>query len=324
MSRAAVSKVIRNAAGVSPAMRERVHEAIVKLDYRPNTAARAMRGSSYTLGIEIPHLDNPFLTEIIQGAQQALRGTPYQLIIAPAEGPEYSAIDALADRQVDGIVAISPHVDPAWLERLAGRIPLVMLGRHDDAVNYDNVVGDDVAGARAVMQHLLDLGHRRIAHLTEREWVTAPGTGNPHALRLQTYQECMVAAGNGALIEVARTGQSEEGAAYDATRVLLAQDPRPTAIFASHDQLAIDAMAAIADCGLSARDVSLVGYDNTRLSAHPTISLTSVDQSGVEMGTEVVAMLLERIDGRTEQRRHLITPTLRIRGSSAPPPPDEI
>jgi LacI family transcriptional regulator len=321
VSRAAVSKVIRNATGVSPAMRDRVHAAISKLDYRPNTAARAMRGANYTLGIEIPHLDNPFLSEIIQGAKHALKGTPYQLIIAPADGPEYSAIDALADRQVDGIVAISPHVDPVWLERLAGRIPLVMLGRHDVARNYDNVVGDDVLGARAVMEHLLRLGHRRIAHVTERAWVAAPGAGNPHALRLQTYQECMTASGNAAHIEVARAGQSEEGV-YDATMAMLTQTPRPTAIFASHDQLAIGVMAAIADLGLSPRDVSLVGYDNMKLSAHPAISLSSVDQSGHEMGTEVVEMLLERIGGRTEPRRRVIKPNLQVRGSSAPPPPD--
>lgn len=280
-----------------------------------------MRGSSYTLGFEIPHLDNPFLLEIILGAKQALRGTQYQLIIAPADGPEYSAIEALADRQVDGIVVVSPHVDPAWLERLASRTPLVMLGRHDIAGNYDTVVGDDVLGTRAVMEHLLRLGHRRIAHVTEREWVTTPGTGSPHALRLQTYQECMTAAGNAAHIQVARTEQSDRGA-YDAATAMLAQTPRPTAIFASHDQLALDVMAAMADLGLSAREVSLVGYDNMKISAHPAISLSSVDQSGHEMGGKVVQMLLERIGGRTEPRRRVITPNLRIRDTSAPPPPD--
>jgi len=321
VSRAAVSKVIRNAAGVSPGMRLRVNTAIQELNYRPNTAARAMRGSSYTLGIEIPHLGNQFLTQIIEGAKQALNGTPYQLIIAPADGPEYGAIEALADRQVDGIVAISPLVERAWLERVAERIPVVMLGRHDEASNYDIVVDDDVKGARDAMTHLLQLGHRRIAHLTERAAVTAPGSGTPHALRLQTYHECMAAAGHGSLVEVARTGQTENSA-HDATVALLAQEHRPTAIFASHDQLAIGALAAIAEHGLSVREVSLVGYDNTELAAHPAISLTSVDQSGLEMGTHAVTMLLERIEGRTEPRRHSITPTLRVRGSTAPPPPD--
>src|SRR3954465_6411841 len=87
VSRAAVSKVIRNAPGVSPGMRIRVNAAIQQLNYRPSAAARAMRGSSYTLGLEIPHLGNQFLTQIIDGAKQAIVGTPYQLMIAPAHGP---------------------------------------------------------------------------------------------------------------------------------------------------------------------------------------------------------------------------------------------
>ena len=321
VSRAAVSKVIRNAAGVSPGMRLRVNAAIEQLNYRPSAAARAMRGSGYTLGLEIPHLGNQFLNRVIDGARKALDGTPYQLIIAPADGREYGAIEALADRQVDGIVAISPSVEPAWLERLAERVPVVMIGRHDEPTNYDNVVGDDVAGAREVMAHLLGLGHRRIAHLTESEAVTAPGSGIPHSFRLSTYRECMVAAGLGSLVQVVRAGPLESSA-RDATAALLAGEPRPTAIFAAHDELAIGALAAIEELGLTAREVSLVGYDNTQLAAHPAISLTSVDQSGLEMGIQAVTMLLERIAGRTEPSRRSMTPSLRVRGSTAPAPPD--
>jgi LacI family transcriptional regulator len=321
VSRAAVSKVIRNAPGVSPSMRLRVDAAIQRLDYRPSAAARAMRGSSYTLGLEIPHLGNQFFTQILAGAKHALLGSPYQLMIAPADGPEYHAIEALADRQVDGIVAISPLVEPTWLERLAARIPVVMLGRHDQPSNYDTVVDDDVRGGRDVMEHLLGLGHRRIAHLTEDEAVTSPDSGTPHSVRLQTYTECMVAAGFESYISIARTGRTEQSA-QEATASLLERKDRPTAIFAAHDQLAIGALAAIADRGLSVDDVSLVGYDNTELAAHPAISLTSVDQSGAEMGEHAIRMILERIGGRTEPRRYSITPRLCVRGSTAPPPPD--
>lgn len=131
----------------------------------------------------------------------------------------------------------------------------------------------------------------------------------------------MVEAGLGLLVEVARNG-GEEDSAHDVTVALLAQEHRPTAIFASHDMLAISALAAIAEHRLSVREVSVVGYDNTQLAAHPAISLTSVDQSGLEMETHAVTMLLERIGGRTEPRRLTISPTLRVRGSTGPPPPD--
>ena len=246
VSRAAVSKVIRNAAGVSPEMRERVGLAIAELGYRPSLAARAMRGSSYRLGLEIPHLNARFMTQIVDGAKRALVGTPYQLVLAPADGPEYGAIEALADGLVDGIIAVSPLVDPAWLEELSLRVPVVMLGRHDRAGNYDTVVGDDVSGTRDVMDHLLRLGHRRIAHLTEAEPVTVPGSGTPHALRLQVYLDCMAEAGLGSLVSVARRGPGEDGARRAAAELLAGAEP-PTAIFAAHDDIAIGALAGVAD-----------------------------------------------------------------------------
>jgi LacI family transcriptional regulator len=101
--------------------------------------------------------------------------------------------------------------------------------------------------------------------------------------------------------------------------VLLAQAEPPTAIFAGHDDIALGALAGIADSGQPYGAVSVVGDENTDLAAHPLISLTSVDQRGVEMGAVPVNMLLERIQEGTEPRQHVVTPTLRIRSSTAPP-----
>jgi LacI family transcriptional regulator, galactose operon repressor len=320
VSRAAVSKVIRQAPGVSSAMRLRVNAAIEELNYRPSVAARAMRGASYTLGLELPRMGNQFLVQIVHGAKQALEGTPYKLIIAPADDtPGYDAIESLADRQVDGIVVVSPLVENTWLEQLAPTLPVVMLGSHGDPANYDTVVGDDVKGTQDVMAHLIGLGHRRIAHLTENTEVTAPASGTPHSLRLLTYEACIAAAGLSASAQVCRTGGTESSA-YQATLDLLARPDRPTAIFAGHDQLAIGVLAAVADMGFTAGDISVAGYDNTDLAAHPAISLTSVDQSGMQMGGYAIRLLLERIQGRTEPRRYTITPELRVRRSTMPPP----
>ena len=321
VSRAAVSKVIRNAYGVSPAMRERVTAAIDALDYRPRVAARAMRGSSFTLGIEMPHIGNPFFTKVVAGATAALQGTDYQLIIAPADvdGEEgVRAIGALADRQVDGIVAISPLVAPEWLERLATRVPVVMLGRHDRSLAYDTVTGDDAEGTRLVMEHLLGLGHRRIVHLTRSEEVTRPGTGNPHAVRLERYLVHMQEAGLADHIRVVRTGLDEEAARLD-TLALLGEE-RPTAIFVGNDELALGTLRALAEFGLSAADVSVVGYDDIDIASHPAISLTTVDQAGEAMGERAIRLLLERIQGRTEPTHFSVEPSLKVRGSTRTAP----
>ncbi|HEY5842764.1 MAG TPA: LacI family DNA-binding transcriptional regulator [Mycobacterium sp.] len=312
VSKAAVSKVIRNAYGVSPAMRQKVEEAIDRLAYRPRVAARVMRGASFTVGFEVPHLGNDFFTQVTEGAASTLAGSGYQMIIAPGLGylSGTSVLDALVDRQVDGIIAISSDVDADWLERLAANVPVVLLGRHDQSQEYDTVTDDDVAGVDMVMDHLFQLGHQRIVHLTNRP----PTDMAPQAFRLEAYRRRMDEAG----LEphVVFTPASEHDA-YDTARTLLEAHDPATAIFAGNDTLAIGALRAIADLGRTADDVSVVGYDNIDLAAHPLISLTSVDQFGVQMGKTAIDLLMERIrDGRSDPKHHRIDPELRIRNSS--------
>ncbi len=319
VSRAAVSKVIRDAYGVSDEMRAKVEVAIAQLGYRPRVSARAMRGATYTLGIEIPTIRNPFFTQIIAGAASALVGSRYQLIIAAA-GPDHDggpqAIEALADRQVDGILAISPAVAPEWLEDLAQRTPLVMLGRHDNSRYYDTVVDDDLEGARLAVRHLNDLGHRDIVHLTIRPEAEINMTTAPHALRERGYELAMAELGllnRARVVHVEPYGEDTRQKAL----ALLSSAYRPTAIFAGHDDLALGVLQALSELGLSVADVSVVGYDDTDIAAHPLVSMTSVNQSGTLMGELVVRLLLERIAGRTEPAHEVIQPYLVARRTTA-------
>lgn len=315
VSKAAVSKVIRNAYGVSPEMRRKVELAIETLGYRPSVAARSMRGASFTIGFEIPQLGNDFFTQVMQGAADELAGSGYQLIIAPAMGEVKGApvLDALVDRQVDGFVAISPEVEPEWLERLGKTIPIVLLGRHDKSTNYDTVTNDDAAGARLVMDHLIELGHRDIAHLTIHAYPQAAENLVPHEIRRRVYAESMSRKGLDA--RVTYSGPLEPDA-YQAAFRLLSEPNRPTAVFAANDTLAIGALRARTELGLTAEELSIVGYDNIDLAAHPIVSLTTVDQFGRESGAKAIRLLLDRIQGRTEARHEMITPELRVRASS--------
>ena len=320
VSRAAVSKVIRDAYGVSDEMKTKVEAAIEELGYRPRVSARAMRGSTYTLGIEIPTIKNPFFTKIISGAAAALEGTRYQLIIAPM-GPHHDrgpqAIQVLADRQVDGILAVSTAVDPEWLEDLARHTPVVMLGRHDDSRHYDTLVNDDFEGARLAVRHLYDLGHRDIVHITiDPVWENHLPTG-PHAVRARSYLQTMAELGLADKARVVFLTKEEDGAG-DVTHAILREPVRPTAFFAGHDEIALGVLTAVAEAGFGPSEVSVVGYDDTEIAAHPLVSLTSINQSGTRMGEIVVRLLLERIAGRTEPVHEVITPKLMIRTSSAP------
>lgn len=316
VSRAAVSKVLRDAYGVSDGMRENVEAAIARLNYRPLVAARGMRMSTHTIGVTLPDTSNHFFYEVIRGALDFLGDTRYQLLIVPSGTDPASserAIEALYDRQVDGIITLSPTVDPQFMERMAQIVPLVELGRHDKAEYYDTVVGDDWLGSRLVLDHLRSLGHSRIAHLTQAEPVTHPTALTPPEIRRHVYEEYMRDNGLGAHIQtlVARYAEID---AYRATQEVLAGGDLPTAIFAGNDDAAFGVLHALADARLA--DVAVAGYDNSPLSGHPRLSLTSVDQSGPEMGALAVRMLLERIGGREESRHEVLAPTLVIRDSS--------
>lgn len=318
VSRAAVSKVIRKAYGVSPEMRRRVLEAVEKTNYRPNLPARAMMGTSHTIGFELAVVENPALARMVQSAADALAGSDYQLIAAPSGTPDGSgAIQALLDLRVAGIIAIAPLATSEWLEDLAARLPLVMLARHDNSSAYDTVSGDDAAGTRLMMEHLLTLGHERIAHLTRFEDFTRPEAATPHSVRLQTYLECMKEAG--AEARVIRAHPSELDACR-ATHELFDNPDRPTAIFASTDDQALGALRAVMERDLKPSDVSVAGYDDIRMSSHPGISLTTVAQAVQEQGSLAVSMILERIMGRTQARHETTAPKLQIRRSTAPPP----
>ena len=310
VSRAAVSKVIRDAYGVSPAMRERVEAAIEKLNYRPLASARSMRGSSFTIGFEIPHLGNDFFNQVVSGVADSLAASNYQLMVAPGLGyrSATSVLEALLDRQMDGVITISSQVSADWLENVALRVPLVLLGRHEQSDTYDTVTGDDVAGVNLVMDHLFDLGHRRITHLT----LKPPTPQSPHAVRLATYTQRMEQAGLEPEVAFAET----EADAYDTARGVLAGARVPTVVFAGHDALAIAVLRAAGDLDETA-GISVVGYDNVELARHPAISLTTVDQHGHEMGVVATGLLMERLrNGRTTSQHIQLEPQLRVRGST--------
>ncbi|TDD45582.1 LacI family transcriptional regulator [Nonomuraea terrae] len=323
VSTTAVSKVLRSAYGVSPAMRDRVRAAIDELGYRPRAAARAMRGRTYTIGVLLPDLRNPFFPDILDGLYEQLAATDYQAIIVtggPDAKAESRAIDALVDRQVDGLLMVAPRVARARLEEVAGQVPAVVLGLHEKSARYDTVLDDDEVGAELVVGHLIGLGHRRIAHIGQRAVGRGRAAATLHEIRAATYARVMREQGLEGEIAVALTSYSEEGG-YQGARELLARSPRPTAIFAGADQAAFGALTALHEAGLSVpADVSLAGYDNTRLAGLSQISLTSVDQDGGVMGRTAGRLLLERVEGRRSAVRFSVTPTLVPRRSTAPPP----
>lgn len=321
VSVAAVSKVVRSAYGVSDEMRAKVQAAIDKLGYRPNVGARTMRGRSYTVGVKAVELSSLFVSEVVEAIGDELNDTPFDMILtATGADPtrQRRSIESLLDRRIDGLIVVAPWVSPAWLEQVAERVPTVVVAQHGLAKAYDTVVNDDAEGARMVVDHLVGLGHRAIAHTSQ-----PAGSDSTHPLshvaRQKGYEDAMHS--HGLEPDVIITSYSEHGG-YEATRTALARPEPPTAIFAGADIAALGAMRAIEDTGLSVPgDVSLVGYDNIWVSAIKRISLTTVDQSSRVTGAASARLLLERMKGeRSQPIRYTVTPSLIVRGTTAPPP----
>jgi LacI family transcriptional regulator len=324
VSTAAVSKVLRNAYGVSPAMQTRVREAIAELGYRPHAAARGMRGQTYTIGMLLPNLRNPFFHELTEGVTEHLAGTDYQALFGTGgDAPESQAriTDAMMDRMMDGLILIAPMIARRTLETIARSVPTVVIGRHGKSPYYDAVVDDDLMGAGLVVDHLADLGHRRIAHIEHKDPGQRAPTSMPQTVRAEGYRQAMQRRGLAAEIDVVLSTYSEAGG-YTAARELLSRPIRPTAIFAGVDAAAIGVLNAVHEAGLRIpEDISLAGYDNTAIAALGPISITSVDQDGQLMGGNAARFLLERIEGKRERSVVLsLSPTLVPRRSTAPPP----
>jgi LacI family transcriptional regulator len=318
VSRAAVSKVLRDAYGVSDAMRAKVNSAIEELGYRPRVSARAMRGSTSTIGVVFPHFGSQFFAEILKGTSTEYRAGPYQLILAPVDDEHRDsrrALEALYDRQVDGIIAISPLVEVEWLEEMACRVPLVQLGRHDESRAYDTVVGDDADGTRQAMAHLLERGHRRILHITHVDPLYGDETATPHAVRRMGYESAMRQAGLASKIEVV-PARFEEDSACRAMHEALDRGSRPTAVFAGNDDAALGVLRAVAERGMTTADIAVLGYDDAPMAGHPGIGLSTVHQDGFEMGRRLGALLVERFEGRREAVHEVHATRLIVRGST--------
>jgi LacI family transcriptional regulator len=324
VSTTAVSKVLRNAYGASPAMRAKVRQAIDELGYRPYAAARGLRGRTYTIGLMLPNIYNPFFADILDGITACLAATDYQVLLGPGWNgvdEEARVTEAMIDRGMDGLILIAPVSSPARLAHVAGIVPTVVVGRHAQSAAYDAVTADDVAGAALVVDHLAELGHRRIAHIDHSDTDPARLAEMPNAIRAEGYRRAMRARDIENEIDVVATSYTQEGGYLGALQ-LLDRTHRPTAIFAGADIVAMGAMQAIAEAGLTVPgDISVAGYDNTTFAAFAPVSLTSVDQSGQPMGANAARLLLERITDRQRHSSYIkLSPTLIVRRTTASPP----
>ncbi|BAL86036.1 putative LacI-family transcriptional regulator [Actinoplanes missouriensis 431] len=310
VSRAAVSKVLRRAPGVSAEMHRRVTAAISELQYRPQVAARSLRGRSQTLGVLSPQEAGPLATSIITSFARALDATPYDFLVRPVPDTADHQLEAawsLVDHGMEGLVLADISLTEDQLESLARRVPVVLVGRASRSDLLDSFSVDDVAAARLQLDHLVALGHTRIA------WLSPAVSGDRHPAALLER----VCAGSAVFAHPA--GLGDDGG-YRAACELLAQPQPPTAIVTCTDVMALGVLRAARDVGVDVPgQLSVVGAGDSSIAAHPLIALSSVSAHDASNADDVLGALLDRVAGRTTAIHVQWRPRMVARRSSAPP-----
>ena len=318
VSVSSVSHVLNQTRHVSPEVRARIETAMRELAYVPSAVARSLRHNvTRTLGIMLPNNSNPYFAELIRSIEDRCYSAGYNVVLCNSDDDPVKQnvyLRVLMEKRVDGLIVMSSGDSPdlpGLLARL--KAPLVLVDRQWQSLDCDTVTTDHRMGAYLATRHLIELGHRRIVCISGPEHLA------PSRLRITGWREALTEAGLADDTLILGDFTSQGG--YEVTQRLLGAADRPQAIFACNDLMAIGALCAIHQAGLSVpRDISVVGFDDIELAAFTCPPLTTVAQPKQRIGEVATELLLERLrHDRTEPCKIALQPELRVRGSSAPP-----
>jgi len=313
-----VSRVLNDSSAVSGSTRMRVLEAIEALDYEPSAAARALStGRTSTIGVLAPFFTEPSVVERLRGVTRRLASSGYQVTLFDVELPEQgdAALRSLAVKgRVDGLLVVSLPLSGPQLGRLRTTgVPVVFVDRRVEGATA--VFSDDEAGGRLATEHLLRLGHERIAFVGDTE--NGPFGFTSSEARRRGYEQALHEAGIAAHPEYVRRGPHRRDAARAATHELLALAVPPTAVFAASDHQALGAVEAATMAGVEVPErLSVIGFDDVELARY--CGLTTVAQPLESSGARGAELLLDALAG-CEPRSQELRLELQVRGTTAAP-----
>ena len=321
VSIATVSRLLNGTGQIAPSTRLAVEAAVRQLDYQPNRIARSLATkSTQTIALLLPEITNPFYGALVSGIEQRTLELGYTMLLCTTAGDvvrEELYLNLLRSKQVDGALVDGLVLPADRIARfVADGFPIVCLDRDVASAMVPLVQVDNCLGARMATEHLIELGHTRIAHVAGAAELGISGE------RVEGYQAALRAAGLEPDPELVAVGGFTEDGGYEAARTLFARAARPTAVFAANDLSAIGVLEAIVETGLRVpEDVSVVGFDDLRLAAYTTPPLTTIHQPAREIGERATSLLLDLTKGKKVRRlRHLLEPELVVRRSTAAPP----
>jgi LacI family transcriptional regulator len=316
VSIATVSRVINEKGPVAAETRQRILEAIEQLRYVPHGAARSLiTNQTDTIGVLLPDLYGEFFSEVIRGIDLAARRSGYHVLISGfhSDRAEIEAVLRALRGRVDGLIVLSPDVDAQALRRnLPETLPVVLLNTPVSGNAFDAISVDNYGGAFAMVRHLAALGYRRIA------LICGPAENADARERLRGCRDALRAAGIAPSPALEVPGDFSEESGYRAGQRLLTLEPRPEAVFAANDSMAIGCLFALREAGVEVPgDIALAGFDDIPITRYITPPLSSVHVPIAEMGTRAMERLLHAVERKNahERRQETVATTLVVRGS---------
>ena len=307
VSHQTVSRVINGDSLVTLETRGKVEAAIAELGYQPNAIARSLAaGHTHTLACLAPNLTDYTFACIIEGAEAECRQHGYFLISSSApDEPAFAALinELVPSRRIEGLLVINPYID-GRAQQLPKDFPLVFVGGHPrDGLDVDAVTLDDDGAARSAVRHLIGLGHKRIA------MITGPLVEDCTQDRITGYRGALQDAKLKAAAALIVEGDWSASSAYQATLELMKLKQAPTAIFAQNDRMALGALRAARDLGLSVPDqLAVIGLDDMPLASYFDPPLTTMRQDMFGIGRTAAQLLVRAVEQPQVKRQQLRVP----------------
>lgn len=318
VSATTVSRVINDNAPVAKDTRRRILEAIETLSYVPHGGARSLiTRKTHTIGVLLPDLYGEFFSELIRGIDQAARKNHHHVLVSGSHsdpGELEAMLRALRGR-VDGLIVMAPDVNAYPLIARFGRaVPIVLLDSDPEGCDLPSITIDNYGGARSVVRHLLDLGHRRIALLA------GPEHNRDARERARGWRAALAGtAASGDSAALVFTGDFSESSGYAAGTRIVGLDRRPDAVFAANDSMAIGCLSAFREHGVQIpEDIALAGFDDIPIARYMTPPLTSVRVSIADLGSRAMTRLVPLMGNAVtddDWRRETLATELIVRAS---------
>jgi LacI family transcriptional regulator len=318
VSPSTVSRILNGTATVSGAKQQAVADAIAQLGFVPNPMARGLAtGRTLSIGVVTQAIDSPFYAVALRGIEDELDKAGYSPLFVSGHWDatqEARCIDVLRSRRVDGLIVLTGRLSDASLRNVAKSLPVVVTGRKLKAPGLYALDFDNIQGSRLATEHLLGLGHRRIAFI-------AGDPLHPDAkARERGYREALEAAGVAFDPSLVVQGAYQEEGGRLAVEQLLTAKRRFSALFSANDQMALGALLSLHRHGLRVpQDVSVVGFDDLQVSMYVSPPLTTVRQPVQDLGRLAAQAVLALLQGRTPTAV-LPSPVLVVRDSTSAPP----